>query len=161
MFGYSGSKSNIIIMKTIQSTLQLEENEITTAIADYLKVKGYQLMGTIISGNVIQVQVTKLFDGVTKSLAKHSGYNKLTAANRARKFKKHQKVNTGLFTVLKQWFAEERLAGTKEIPFHTVQQKLKANYPHLDQERLSLYLYDRRQLPDIRYKKAEGVVKLT
>lgn len=74
--------------------------------------------------------------------------------------KKHEKVNKGLYGALREFFESERKNGVKTLNFEELYELVKVEYPHLEPSRLSLYLFDRRQFPDIDYKRVEGTVTL-
>lgn len=71
-----------------------------------------------------------------------------------------KRKNLGLNAWLKDYFKEEKSKGNKEIPFEKLLNDVHFKFIDLERDRLSMYLHDKRMLPNIRYKKAEGIVKI-
>lgn len=68
--------------------------------------------------------------------------------------------NLGLFSYLKDYFKDEKAKGNKELTFDEVLNNVHFKYVDLERERLAMYLHDKRMLPNVRYSKKEGKVKI-
>jgi hypothetical protein len=66
--------------------------------------------------------------------------------------------NTGIFKFLKDYLDTERARGVHKVTLKDVKEIVMSNFPHMTDNYLSIYLHDRRMLPDIKKVDREGGV---
>lgn len=152
-----------------QGSAELNRLELTEILRDYLKERHnfnltkatYKVDGhSNVTGVVMDVVKTENDAQVEDRNMAFVSPASATTHLIGKRLKKHQRVNMGIFNNLRLHFESERKKGTKQIPFNDLFALVRTQYPTIKEEKLSIYLYDKRQLPGIEFSRVEGIVKI-
>jgi len=137
---------------TISGRVELSRHEITLAIKDWL-AKTYNLLVTksvyVVEDKTMQRAVVE----VKQATADNSIPNFTMPIKQERNASEgYTKANMGIFAFLREYLEDERKKKVKTIDLKELLKQVRDFYPKMDDKRLHMYLYDRRQLPNIKYK---------
>lgn len=71
-----------------------------------------------------------------------------------------KRINKGIFPFLREYFDDCRKRKVKILKFGDLYKDVRDLFPHMEEKRLSLYLYDVRQLKGIKYKSEDNTIHL-
>lgn len=136
----------------ISGRVELSRHEITLAIKDWL-ARTYNLLVTksvyVVEKETVQMAVVEVKQATTDA----SIPNFTVATKQDRDGAEgYRKANMGIFNFLREYLEDEKKKKNKTIELKDLLKVVKDFYPKMDDKRLHMYLYDRRQLPNIKYK---------
>lgn len=129
-----------------------EEGNVTKAIARWFKEKYGWKTGKLFypkdGSNTVIVEVVdgQVKDGDIPSFTPIK--EKVEKENPAVGF---TRKNRGVFKFLREYFTAERKSGARTITFVEIFKVLKEEFPDITDEKVNIYLQDKRQLPMITY----------
>lgn len=147
----------------MKTTVELNKLELTQALRDYLKKRGVEAKSAAITGNTENVTLEVNGAGPTPEQTERVAVppkQVKPVATSHRPKNKHKRQNAGIFSALKGYFASAKNLGIHEVTFADLKQVLTPRFPALQEDRLVLYLYDRRQLPNVAFSAADKVIRL-
>jgi hypothetical protein len=132
-------------------TVELDRTEITQAIREFLDRKGLTLRKAMykIENNTISL--------VKVDVSQESGGS---VPNTPQIYKKGAKLNIGIFAALKKYIEFHRQKNNTTIKFDELFELVKTEFPHMDENKLRIYIRDPRQLQGIKYDNSRRVVEL-
>jgi hypothetical protein len=128
-------------LKTM-GTVTLNRDDLTKLISDYLKTSNH-----LATRKITFVKETVIAEVETEEKEKTV-------------FKKGAKLNKGLFPKLREYFKYEQQRKHANVKFTELWEVVRTEFPHMSEERLQMYLHDKRQLPDISYDKNKNLIYL-
>jgi hypothetical protein len=123
------------------------------AIALFLEREGFT-----ITGSSFQVQNNKISGAVlevTKPVVQKRHIKRETP-----KSKKWTRKYVGIYRLIREYLNGERKAGKKFVDFNELYKLVRLEYPGIEEERVSMYLYDKVQFAGFHYNKAVGKIML-
>jgi hypothetical protein len=133
-------------------TVELDRTEITQAIREFLDRKGLTLRKALykIENNtvsLVKVDVSQETKGTPNILL-------------SQHYKKGAKLNIGIFAALKRYIEFHRQKNNTTIKFDELYELVKTEFPHMDENKLRIYIRDPRQLQGIKYDNSRRIVEL-
>lgn len=137
-----------------------EEKKLTKAIDAWLATK-HNLQSTRVrysgTGSDIQVVVdVKQKMGEPGTVIKFSDDPKEKRDSKGG----FQRRNVGIFKYIQEYFGDEKKKGKKELSFDDVFSMVKFAFPTMDEQRLAVYLHDKRMLPNVNFSKKDNRVQI-
>jgi hypothetical protein len=130
-------------------TVELDRTEITQAIREFLDRKGLTLKKAFYK-----------VENNTVSIVRVDVSQETTGATLPQQYKKGAKLNIGIFSALKRFIEFHRQRNNTTIKFDELYELVKTEFPHMDENKLRIYIRDPRQLQGIKYDNSKRVVEL-
>jgi len=159
---------------TVQGRVELTTQEITEAIVDFVSTEKkivQAIEAWLLSKHdltSVRVRYSKNENGISSAVAEIQGVisdgGDVTKFNDDPKVKRHQpsgfiRRNIGVFKFIREYLADETKKGKKKISFDEMNEQVKFSFPNMSDEKLNVYLYDKRMLPNVKFNKPKNEIQ--
>lgn len=151
-------------MKTalkVTGRVELARAEITQAIFDFLKTKGYK------GSKIVYLPSDDKFQGAVVEVIGCTSFDEVPEFGKVIKTRNQPsgrlRRNIGIYDTMRELLNEafkERKSGEPKahVDFKELLENVKYFHPEMSKEKLYVYLYDKRQLPNISWSPKDGYV---
>lgn len=133
--------------KTV-GTVTLDRNDLMQVIKDYLQR----------NNKLTTRKMNFTEDGLVEAQVESEGLPGMTVSNLPHK--KGAKLNKGLFPMLREYFKSEMKRQKTNLKFSDLWELVHVQFPNMTEEKMRIYLHDKRQLPAISYDKNKELIYL-
>lgn len=148
-------KQTLNIETIEKGTIEITTEEMKQAISQFLEREGFT-----ITGSTFYVQNNKINGALIEVIKPNVKARQTHVKREAPKSKKWTRKYVGIYSLIREYLNGERKAGKKFVDFEELYRLVRIEYPGIERERVSGYLYDKVQFAGFYYNKAVGKISL-